>query len=716
MYATAQRGTLAAVHPYTYDEERIRNELGTDQQPLPQYSYDELQAEQHQLRLPGQHEESIQQHQHFEGTTLTRGSTHARYPDRMLPPIQTLAPALQHQGSTQHTPQHQRRISSLSGQQPLQAYGAYQPQALAANYAVPQAGHLQYPSQQQHSYSTLRQIPQQRYDSLESSHSLLAPPPQQPQPQPHPHPHPQQQSAMVLPPPQLQQLTVNGLVAQSQHAAPLISNYLSHQQTRQMQQLNRTAHPAVQAAAAQAVAVAAANGFAVPLNYLNIANPSPSFAHFTANITQMPNQFYYQPVMYHQPGPLPIHPLAYQSALAAAYNTGMGSSVVPVNAAAAVAAAASASSVPFAPPLAASGARSQEWYEQALQVAHEKYNHGEYTTAYNMLLALYQTNQSHLPTLLLLGCTCYSLNLYQLSIQYNNLILQLDPNFAEAYSNLGTTYRAMAQNAHALQHVGGVSGTGTSAYNLSMAEQYYRMAISIRPKYWDASINLAGLQSANARYSEAIQVYANYERVMEEEYETNERFDLVALGQTESSGSGNKNDADFVTVLTSIEKQRKTRAIAEKASGRSVRGESSGWTDGRRRDLYYAKASLMYANGDVAGAKQEYLKGLVAIGLDLQPIYAQARTGSLPSSAVTPQQALVGLQQQQSLKGLKSNLDYNSTASAILQTMAKIYQDAHQMPLSVSFYYLALSICPNANTCNNIGILLSQHRLHEAIA
>src|SRR5687768_4246595 len=119
----------------------------------------------------------------------------------------------------------------------------------------------------------------------------------------------------------------------------------------------------------------------------------------------------------------------------------------------------------------------------------------------------------------------------------------------------------MAQGAQALQTVGGVNSVGSTTYNLNMAEQYYRIAISIRPKYWDASINLAGLLSAHGRYDEAIQVYSQYERVMEEEFNADERFDLLL-----TVVSGGMSDSDFVGLVTDMEKQRKARVGAEKAA------------------------------------------------------------------------------------------------------------------------------------------------------
>ncbi|KAJ3163839.1 hypothetical protein HDU88_006174 [Geranomyces variabilis] len=444
-----------------------------------------------------------------------------------------------------------------------------------------------------------------------------------------------------------------------------------------------------------------------PMNYINIANPSPSFAHFAANITQMPNQQYYQPVMYHQMQ-MPTHPLKFVAsapskshillhqpagAPGSDYATSMNGDMQPP------------ASVPMGHQL---HMHTKEWFDRALSLAHEKYNHGEYAVAYQMLLTVHQYDATHFPTLLLLGCTCYSLNMYELSIHYNNLILQIDPKFAEAYSNLGTTYRAMAQNSHALIASGG-QGNGSSAYNLNMAEQYYRIAISIRPQYWDASINLAGLLTAIGRPQEAVAVYDSYEAAMESVWPNDLRLDRVAVTAL--------RDVDVVLIMTQMEASRSKKIMQAKAAGKRYPGETNGWTAGRRRDLYYAKASLVYGMHNLERARLEYIKGLISIGLDLSETFVQAASGVFTAPVVTPQQAMVALEQQTSTSaGLLGKPELNATASGMLQTLAKIYQDLSQTALAISLYYIALSIWPNANTCNNIGILLAGHRLDEALA
>jgi hypothetical protein len=90
----------------------------------------------------------------------------------------------------------------------------------------------------------------------------------------------------------------------------------------------------------------------------------------------------------------------------------------------------------------------KEWFNYLLDLAHQKYDSTDYSSSLVILQDLYHVDNTHLPTLLLLGCTCYSLHLYSLSIFYNQMILRLQPQFAEAYSNLGTTHRVFLLTRH----------------------------------------------------------------------------------------------------------------------------------------------------------------------------------------------------------------------------------------------------------------------------
>jgi hypothetical protein len=198
---------------------------------------------------------------------------------------------------------------------------------------------------------------------------------------------------------------------------------------------------------------------------------------------------------------------------------------------------------------------TKENFDYYLQSAHQKYNSQDYNAALNILLELAQKNPTHLPTLLLLGCTYYSLGMYKASIIYNNRILKIDSRFSEAYSNLGTTYKAMAQECQNKNKVidgnhpnGKSSGDDQedSAKYLEYAEECYRTAIKIRPKYWDASINLAILVSSQGRWKEAIEVYQTIESLMENDYPENARMDHLKMDPNQPHGFINEIVPDMI--------------------------------------------------------------------------------------------------------------------------------------------------------------------------
>lgn len=400
-------------------------------------------------------------------------------------------------------------------------------------------------------------------------------------------------------------------------------------------------------------------------------------------------------------------------------------------------------------------------------MAHQKYNTQDYSSALSILQSLYNLNQSHLPTLLLLGCTSYSLGFHHHSIFYNNAILSIDPQFAEAYSNLGTTHRSMAaaaaaattatlsatnnhqennNNFNPLSYMLGSSSSSSfppppppnlpilspplpaliGKSNIECAEYYYRTAVSIRPKYWDANINLAGLLSSQGRWREAIDVYEKIEALMEESLSPNERLAYVPAPSSLSSSSNDDGgifgEVECIRSIAATERLRsaKLQLLAHATSPIATATDPNLFSVERRRDLYFAKGNLFYAIGSIESAKMEYFKGLVVVGLDISFAYNQSTSTVnssnmlLPVSTLTPQQALQIHQQKQG-KPPSSNPIHHPTTSSILQTLAKMYQDANRISLALSYYYISLSIFPTANTCNNLGILLAGQRLAESI-
>ncbi|KAI9143180.1 glycosyl transferase family 41-domain-containing protein [Paraphysoderma sedebokerense] len=327
---------------------------------------------------------------------------------------------------------------------------------------------------------------------------------------------------------------------------------------------------------------------------------------------------------------------------------------------------------------------NSDWQEHLLQIAHNKYSANDLPAALSILQTLYLVNPTHIPTLLLLGCTCYSLSMYPLSIHYNQLILNIDPNFAEAFSNLGTTYRAMQDE--------------------DQAEKCYRRAVDIRPEYWDGVRNLVGVLCSKGRWKEAIKIYENAERRVSGM--------LCDYSEDPDLEGGHKNDFIY---------------------------RKSEWPQERKRDLYYAKGNLKYAMSDLDGAKKEYRNALKVVGVDIESVVLDiANAAKLGSSnqvedqlltnlealvqygmlllqinvlLMPPQQALniAGsiLRRWNCLTKLTATSTDASTTSSILQTLAKIHQDSHALAVALPMYYIALCIHPNPHTCNLLGILFT---------
>lgn len=227
--------------------------------------------------------------------------------------------------------------------------------------------------------------------------------------------------------------------------------------------------------------------------------------------------------------------------------------------------------------------------------------------------------------------------------------------------------------------------------NLELSEKNYRIAISIRPKYWDASINLAGLLSSLGRYQAALQVYNDIEYVLEMDYQSEERFEPITLTQ-----SSKETDLKYFVQLFKIEQSRRKKYYSESVPSHAT------FSPERRRDLYFAKGNLYHVMGDFCKAKQEFLKSIASIGLDIVSLFD--RPNCVPNPLVTAEQVYPN-------HSHPSNL----ATSNIVQTLAKMYQDSSDNVMAIKLYYLSLRIYPTANTCNNIGILLSPYRVDESI-
>ncbi|ORX56171.1 TPR-like protein [Hesseltinella vesiculosa] len=389
-----------------------------------------------------------------------------------------------------------------------------------------------------------------------------------------------------------------------------------------------------------------------------------------------------------------------------------------------------------------------EWRENILQYAHNLYaTSPQSPVLLSILHALHGAFPNHLPTLLLLACVYYTHRDYQSSLDYNNAILEYDPNYVEAMSNIGTTLRSLGRTAE--------------------AERWWYKAVELRPGYWDAVENLVGvlcsLPDTNAKQDQMNSPKKSEKLVP--------RF-KEALGvceYVERYFFHNNTQQRPVQLPTQLPVHQLPRL----------------------QNLFYAKGNLKYALGDILGAVQEYEKGLDIVfgGLDWATVVRQLAlvcSGAAPSvttnvngtrkpsSASTPVAdiPLILLQPDQAahlmsltfsasggiLPGLfnakqlvtpttstpsasrrhhtntninqasSSNIiqQANQTTSTIMLTLAKLYQDlihpsspalalasstlGTQCPtlaILLPLYYISLALHPSPSTANNLGIILS---------
>ncbi|KAK9702729.1 hypothetical protein K7432_011100, partial [Basidiobolus ranarum] len=107
-------------------------------------------------------------------------------------------------------------------------------------------------------------------------------------------------------------------------------------------------------------------------------------------------------------------------------------------------------------------ARSDKVRDQILTHAHSLYSSTpQDSNLLPILHCLHELHPKHLPTLLLLACVYFSREDTAKSLYYNSKILEIDPNYVEAMSNIGTTLRSTGR--------------------CSEAENWWWRAISLRP-------------------------------------------------------------------------------------------------------------------------------------------------------------------------------------------------------------------------------------------
>lgn len=88
---------------------------------------------------------------------------------------------------------------------------------------------------------------------------------------------------------------------------------------------------------------------------------------------------------------------------------------------------------------------------QSLSKAQALYNSGAYSEALSCCEKVYEADAYRSDNLLLLGAVHFQLRNFSESIFYNQQCIRVDPNFAEAYSNLGNALKELGDLKGATQ-------------------------------------------------------------------------------------------------------------------------------------------------------------------------------------------------------------------------------------------------------------------------
>ncbi|CAK4200481.1 unnamed protein product [Aphanomyces euteiches] len=126
-------------------------------------------------------------------------------------------------------------------------------------------------------------------------------------------------------------------------------------------------------------------------------------------------------------------------------------------------------------------------YGELLEAAHREYNHGKYKEGIAICEMLYEADAARTDNLLLLGALHFQLRNFSEAIFYNQQCIRIDPQFAEAFGNLG----------NALKEIGDSQG----------AIQFYLRAIKLNPRFADVYNNLASSYMQMGAIHEAIETY-----------------------------------------------------------------------------------------------------------------------------------------------------------------------------------------------------------------
>ncbi|OCB91876.1 TPR-like protein [Sanghuangporus baumii] len=369
-----------------------------------------------------------------------------------------------------------------------------------------------------------------------------------------------------------------------------------------------------------------------------------------------------------------------------------------------------------------------------------------------LLQRLRTLHPEHLPTLLLLGCALYAVGNYKESLAVNEDILQIDANFVEAMSNIGTTLNAMGRQADAIQ--------------------WWWKAVNHRPYYWDAVNNLLGALVAE---EQSRQCHSLFDRKYAEPLRLCETIQTRLLG----------NNGEFLVSIAPRDLHHLQNIFYVSGSIRCLSGHAS--VRNGLRDFTQAIEVLLHVKGPGATTRYNFrhlllagcLGGLVVSSSVPESIAQLAQGMGYATESQVPQIASFDLlefarnaddglwrliiaegdgtfppffaspQQTSNLTGAIFKTSFgvfpslctwseaenrlkrppedvaskgSELASNILLSIAKVVQESKsatvQLPrfdhlihvgssLSLLLCYLAFAVFPSPSACNNLGIILS---------
>ncbi|CAJ0942501.1 unnamed protein product, partial [Mesorhabditis belari] len=123
------------------------------------------------------------------------------------------------------------------------------------------------------------------------------------------------------------------------------------------------------------------------------------------------------------------------------------------------------------------------------ELAHREYQAGDYASAERHCLFIYQQDPNNVSVLLLLSSIHFQMKNLDKSMKYSSMAIRLNPQCAEAYSNLGNVFKERGQLQEALDN--------------------YRHAVRLKPEFIDGYINLASALVASGDLEQAITAYCS---------------------------------------------------------------------------------------------------------------------------------------------------------------------------------------------------------------